>query len=105
MEKLGIIEPFRSPWSSSIVMVPKQDGTLCFCNDFHKLNDISSFDEYPMPRVNELSDRLSGARYISTLDLAKGYWQVPLATEDKEKTAFSTSSGHWNYQVLPFRLG
>ncbi len=72
MLKLGVIEPSRSPWSSPIVMVPKPDGTLRFCNDFRRLNEVSEFDGYPMPRVDELLDRLGRARYISTLDLLAG---------------------------------
>ncbi|KAL0180385.1 hypothetical protein M9458_025827, partial [Cirrhinus mrigala] len=104
MLKLGVIEPSRSPWSSPIVMVPKPDGTLRFCNDFRRLNEVSEFDGYPMPRVDELLDRLGRARYISTLDLTKGYWQVPLTASAKPKTAFSTPSGHWQYRTLPFGL-
>ncbi len=104
MLRLGVIEPSRSPWSSPIVMVPKPDGTLRFCNDFRRLNEVSEFDGYPMPWVDELLDRLGGTRYISTLDLTKGYWQVPLTEEAKPKTAFSTPSGHWQYRVLPFGL-
>ncbi len=57
-----------------------------------------------MPRVDELLDRLGKARYISTLDLTKGYWQVPLSQSSREKTAFSTPNGHWHYRVLPFGL-
>ncbi len=104
MLKLGVIEPSRSPWSSPIVLVPKPDGTLRFCNDFRRLNEVSEFDGYPMPRVDELLDRLGRARYISTLDLTKGYWQVPLTDSAKPKTAFSTPSGHWQYRTLPFGL-
>ncbi|KAI2652490.1 Retrovirus-related Pol polyprotein from transposon 17.6 [Labeo rohita] len=104
MLKLGVIEPSRSPWSSPIVMVPKPDGTLRFCNDFRKLNEVSEFDGYPMPRVDELLDRLGRARFITTLDLTKGYWQVPLAEDAKPKTAFTTPSGHWQYKFLPFGL-
>uniref|UniRef100_A0A9J7WVK0 ribonuclease H n=1 Tax=Cyprinus carpio carpio TaxID=630221 RepID=A0A9J7WVK0_CYPCA len=59
---------------------------------------------YLMPRVDELLDRLGRARYISTLDLTKGYWQVPLTEQAKPKMAFSTPSGHWQYRVLPFGL-
>ncbi|KAL1282357.1 hypothetical protein QQF64_001160 [Cirrhinus molitorella] len=104
MLKLGVIEPSRSPWSSPIVMVPKPDGTLRFCNDFRRLNEVSEFDGYPMPRVDELLERLGRARYISTLDLTKGYWQVRLTESSKPKTAFSTPSGHWQYRTLPFGL-
>ncbi len=95
MLKLGVIEPSRSPWPSPIVMVPKPDGTLRFCNNFCLVNEVSKFDSYPMPRVDELIDRLGRARFISTLDLTKGYWPVPLTEDAKPKTAFSTPSGHW----------
>ncbi|KAL0173946.1 hypothetical protein M9458_029914, partial [Cirrhinus mrigala] len=104
MLKLGVIEPSWSPWSSPIVLVPKPDGTLRFCNDYRRLNEVSDFDSYPMPRVDELLERLGRARYITTLDLTKGYWQVPLTAEAKPKTAFSTPSGHWQYRTLPFGL-
>ncbi|KAL1249190.1 hypothetical protein QQF64_020195 [Cirrhinus molitorella] len=85
MLKLGVIEPSRSPWSSPIVMceqllesIKPILSTLRFCNDFSRLNEVSEFDGYPMPRVDELLDRLGRARYIYTLDLTKGYWQVKL---------------------------
>ncbi len=104
MLELGIIEPSCSPWTSPIVMVPKPVNTLRFCNDFRKLNDVSTFDGYPMPRVDELLDRLGKARYISTFDLTKGYWKLPLSPSSREKMAFSTPSGHWQYRVLPFGL-
>ncbi|KAI2647664.1 Retrovirus-related Pol polyprotein from transposon 17.6 [Labeo rohita] len=104
MLKLGIIEPSRSAWSSPIVMVPKPDGSLRFCNDFRRLNEVSEFDSYPMPHVDELLERLGRARFISTLDLTKGYWQVTLTKSAKPKTAFSTPSGHWQYRTLPFGL-
>ncbi|KAL0199496.1 hypothetical protein M9458_008036, partial [Cirrhinus mrigala] len=68
-----------------IVMVPKPDGTLRFCIDFRRLNEVSEFDGYPMPRVDELLDRLGSARYITTLDLTKGYWQVLLSETAKPK--------------------
>lgn len=102
MLDLGVIEESYSPWSSPIVIVPKPDGTLRFCNDFRKLNDISTFDAYPMPRVDELIERLGPARYVSTLDLTKGYWQVPLTPRARPKTAFATPDGLFQYRVLPF---
>ncbi|XP_066518865.1 uncharacterized protein [Hoplias malabaricus] len=104
MLSAGIIEPSNSPWSSPIVLVPKPDGSWRFCNDFRKLNEVSQFDSYPLPRVDDLIDRLGKARFISTLDLTKGYWQVALTPEARPKTAFSTPAGHWQYRVLPFGL-
>ena len=73
-----------------MVLVPKPDGTYRFCNNFRKLNEVSAFDAYPMPREDELIERLGPARFISTLDLTKVYWQIPLA---REKTAFATPDG------------
>ncbi len=83
---------------------PNLDGTLRFGNDFRRINEVSEFDGYPMPWVDELLDRLGRAWFISTLDLTKGYWQVHLSESAKPKTAFSTSSGHWQYRTLPFGL-
>ena len=102
MLDLGVIEPSNSAWSSPIVLVPKPDGTWRFCNDFRKLNEISKYDAYPMPRIDELIERLGPARYITTLDLTRGYWQVPLTPRAREKTAFTTPEGLFQYRVLPF---
>ena len=66
------------------------------------LNEVSEFDAYPMPRVDELIERLGPARYLTTLDLTKGYWQVPLSKPTREKTAFATPGGLYQYTVLPF---
>ena len=104
MLKLNVIEESKSAWSSPIVLVAKPDNTVRFCNDFRKLNAVSEFDAYPMPRVDELIESLGNARFITTLDLTKGYWQVPLAAESKEKTAFATPGGLWQYRMLPFGL-
>ena len=98
-----IIEPSKSEWCSPIVLVPKPDGTVRFCNDFRQLNLISKFDAYPMPRVDEMIERIGKARFI-TLDLTKGYWQVAVDPEDREKTAFATPEGLFQYKRLPFGL-
>lgn len=104
MLELGVIEESNSEWSSPIVLIPKPDGSLRFCNDFRKLNTVSKFDAYPMPRVDELIERLGTARYLTTLDLTKGYWQIPLTDRAKEKTAFAVPEGLFQYKVLPFGL-
>ena len=70
------------------MLVPKLDGSLRFCNDFRGVNNISLFDAYPMRRVDELIDRLGKARYISTLDLTKGYWQVPFEASSGRRQRF-----------------
>ncbi|CAM5105442.1 unnamed protein product [Natator depressus] len=102
MLELGVIEESHSQWSSPIVLVPKPDGTTRFCNDFSRLNEISKF--HLIPRIDELVDRLGNARFLTTLDLTKGYWQIPLAKDAKEKMAFSTPEGLFQYTVLPFGL-
>ncbi len=76
MRELGVIEPSMSEWCSPVVIVPKKDGSLRVCIDFRKLNAQSQFDAYPMPRVDDLLERIERAKYITTLDLCKGYWQV-----------------------------
>lgn len=102
MLELGVIEESQSAWSSPIVLVGKPDGSWRFCNDFRKLNEVSLCDAYPMPRIDEMIERLGPARFISTLDLTRGYWQVPLTPQAKEKTAFATPDGLYQYRVLPF---
>ncbi|XP_052320320.1 sodium channel and clathrin linker 1-like [Oncorhynchus keta] len=85
-------------------MVSKPDGSLRFCNDFRKVNEISKFDAYPVLRVDELLEKIGNARYITTLDLTKGYWQIPLTPRAKENTAFATPDGLFQYTVMPFGL-
>ena len=104
MLEMGVIVPSRSEWCSPVVLVPKKDGGLRFCVDFRKLNAISAFDPYPMPRVDELVERLGKAQYLSTLDLCKGYWQVPLTPEAQELTAFRAPTGLFHFTTMPFGL-
>ena len=104
MLEAGIIEPSSSEWSAPIVLVKKKDNTLRICVDYRRLNTISSTDAYPMPRIDDLIDSLGGATYISTLDLSRGYWQVPVEETDKPKTAFCTHFGLFHFNVMPFGL-
>jgi transposase InsO family protein len=100
----GVVQPSSSPWSSPIVMVKKKDGSWRFCVDYRKLNSVTHQDAYPLPRIDATLDSLSGAAYFTTLDLASGYWQVEVEEQDKEKTAFSTPKGHFEFNVMPFGL-
>ncbi|KAJ8346401.1 hypothetical protein SKAU_G00278020 [Synaphobranchus kaupii] len=104
MLELGVIEESNSAWNSPIVLVGKPDGSIRFCVDYRKVNEVSRFDAYPMPRVDELLDWLGTACFFSTLDLTKGYWQIPLSPESKKKTAFSAPDGLYQFRTLPFGL-
>ena len=107
MANRGVIRPSKSPWSSPIVLVGKKDGSTRFCVDFRKLNAVTRKDVYPLPRIDETLDTLGGAQYFTTLDLASGYWQVPLKEEDMHKTAFTTpgtANSLWEFTVMPFGL-
>ncbi|KAL2103054.1 hypothetical protein ACEWY4_002222 [Coilia grayii] len=104
MLEAGVIKPSHSEWCSPVVLVPKKDGGLRFCVDFRKLNAIAAFDPYPMPRVDDLMERLGKAKFLSTLDMCKGYWQVPLTPEAQEMTAFRVPSGLYQFTVMPFGL-
>ncbi len=102
--EMEVIEESHSDWASPIVLVPKTDGSVRFCVDYRKVNAVSKFDAYPMPRVDELLNRLGTARFYSTLDLTKGYWQIPLSPLSKEKSAFTTPFGLHQFITLPFGL-
>ena len=100
----GVIEPSASPWNSCFVLVKRKDGTTRLCVDYRKLNEVTIRDDYPLPRVDSFLDSLSGAKWFSSLDLNSGFWQIAMADQDKEKTAFSTSQGLYHFTVIPFGL-
>ena len=74
------------------------------CVDYRRLNSVSRDDAYPMPRIDNLINRLREARFITTMDLTRGYWQMPVAKEDQHKTAFVTPFGLFQFKVMPFGL-
>ena len=104
MLELGVIEESNSPWSSPFIMVPKPDGTTRFCVNYKKVNRLSKFDAYPMPLMEEVIERIGPAKYITKLDLCKGYWQVPLTERSMQYTAFATPTGLYQFKYLPFGL-
>ncbi|GFW22938.1 retrovirus-related Pol polyprotein from transposon 17.6 [Trichonephila clavipes] len=104
MQENDIIEPSSSPWASPIVLVSKKDGSTRFSVDYRKLNDVTKKDSYPLPRIDDTLDTLSGHKWFSTLDLKSGYWQVEIHPEDREKTAFTSGQGLWQFKVMPFGL-
>ena len=101
----GIIEPSRSPWSSPVVLVRKKNGKRRFCIDFRRVNQVTRRDAYPLPQVEATLSKLREARFISTLDLTNGYWQVPLAPENRPITAFTVPGrGFYQFKVMPIGL-
>ncbi|UYV82396.1 hypothetical protein LAZ67_21001940 [Cordylochernes scorpioides] len=100
----GIIRPSSSPWSFPVILVKKRDGKYGFCADYRKLNDVTVKDVYPIPRIDYVMDTLQGSKYFSAIDLKSGYWQVEIEERDKEKTAFTTAHGLYEFNVMPFGL-
>ncbi|UYV80091.1 hypothetical protein LAZ67_18001653, partial [Cordylochernes scorpioides] len=104
MLKEGIIRPSSSPWSFPVILVKKRDGKFRFCVDYRKLNEVTVKDVYPIPRIDDVMDTLQGSKYFSAIDLRSGYWQVEIEEKDKEKTAFTTTHGLYEFNVMPFGL-
>lgn len=100
----GVIVPSNSPWTSPVVLVNKKDGSKRFCVDYRKLNDVTQKDVYPLPRTEEVLDELGKAQWFSKLDLKSGYWQIVVDPADRQKTAFITRDGLFEFIVMPFGL-
>ena len=100
----NIIEPAQGPWSSPVVLVKKKDGSTRFCVDFRKVNQVTKKDAQPLSRIDDTLYTLGTAQWFSTLDLASGYWQVEVEPADREKTAFATAHGLYQFRVMPFGL-
>lgn len=99
-----VIRESSSPYASPIVVVRKKDGQIRLCVDYRQLNSKTRKDAFPLPRIEESLDALCGAQWFSTLDLASGYNQVPVAEGDKSKTAFCTPFGLFEFNRMPFGL-
>ena len=86
------------------IIVKKKDNTNRFCVDFRKLNCLAVFDGEPMPSVIDIFSNLKHDKYFTKIDLSKGFWQIPVREEDKEKTAFVTTEGKYQFKKMPFGL-
>jgi len=100
----GIIEDSTSPWASPIVMVPKADGSLRLCTYFRKVNSCTVPDLFPLPRVEDLIDRVGRTKFLTKLDMTRGYWQVPLDDPSVPISVFVTPFGHFQWRYMPFGL-
>ena len=88
MLKDEINTPSNSPWASPVILAPKKDGLLRFCIDYRKLNSLTLRDACPIPRIDDTLHALEEAKFISTLDLRSGYWQVQVDPKSQALTAF-----------------
>ncbi len=100
----GIVVPSTSPWASPIVSVTKPDGSVRVCVDYRKLNEVTMSDPYYMPTLDDILERAGSCNVLSKLDLAKGYFQVRVAAGSREKTAFISPFGKYEFSRMPFGL-
>ena len=102
--ELGVAEPSHSPWASPIVPVLKKDGSIRLCIDYRKLNSVTVADPYYMVTLDEILEKVGSSRCLSKLDLSKGFYQIGIEKESKEKTAFITPFGKFCFNRMPFGL-
>ena len=104
LEELEIVVPSTSPWGSPVVPVPKSDGTVRICIDYRRLNEVTEGDPFYMCTMEEIIERVGGSMVISKLDLAKGFFQIEVEEESRQKTAFITPFGKFEFKRMPFDL-
>ena len=98
------IQPNKSPYGSPVLFVQKKDGTLRMCIDYRALNMLTIHDKYPLPRTDELLHRMKGSNIFTSLDLASGYHQIRIHSDDVPKTALTANGEHYEFLVMPFGL-
>ena len=104
MLNAGIVEKSKSAYGAPIVVVQKKDNSIRLCIDYRGLNEKTIFDPQPMPKLDDIFNKLGKAKYISKIDCTKGFWQIPLEESAKEKSGFVTPFGHFQFNVMPFGM-
>jgi hypothetical protein len=100
----GYIKPSKSPYGATVLFIHKKDGTLRMCVDYRALNKAMVKNQYPLPRIDDLFDRLSRAKVFSKIDLCSRYYQIWMTEGDEEKIACRTRYGSYEFLVMPFGL-
>jgi len=104
LRKMGMIEPSDSDWASRLVMVTKKDGSIRVCVDFREVNKLTKRDAYPAPQIEQTLDQLREAKYYTSLDAEKGYYQVRMSDRAKLIAAFRSPFGLFQFTRMPFGL-
>ena len=105
MLEAGVIHPSQSLWCNAVVLVRKKDGTLCFCVDFRCLNAQMKKDSYPLPHIQVALESMAGSAHFSSMDFKSGFWQIKMAQESQQYTAFTVGNlGFYKFTRMPFQL-
>ena len=105
MLEAGAICSSQSLWCNVVVLVRKKDGTLCFCVDFRCLNMWTKKDSYPLPHIQEVLESMVGSAHFSSMDFKSGFWQIKMAPELQQYTAFTVGNlGFYKFTHMPFGL-
>lgn len=98
----GIIEPSDSPWGAPVVVVPKADGSLRLCTDLRKRNDQTIPDPFPMPRIEQVIDKVGKSKFLTKVDMTCGYCQIKIEDNSIPLTGFVTQNGHFQWKFMLF---
>jgi hypothetical protein len=104
MLKRKVIRPSNSPWAAPILLADKKGGKVRFCINYHRLNDVTKKDAYPLPWMDEILAHLRGSKYFSQMDLSDAFWSIPVKEEHIKKTVFITKFSLWEFISMPFGL-
>jgi hypothetical protein len=104
MLELGVIEESNSPYASPVVIVAREPGSVRFCCDFRRINSVTIPDSFPMARIDDIIDKVGQAKFMTKLDLSRGYWQIPMDPDSIPLSAFCTPHGLFQWKVMPFGL-
>src|SRR5215469_13806273 len=97
----GIIRKSHSSWASPVVVIPKDDGSVRICLDMRKVNQKVKCDPFPMPRIEEILQKVGGSKYLTRVDLSKGFWQIPVKEDHRKYTAFVVNGKHYECNRVP----